>query len=174
MGWRVRLRPPVRVRGSTANGCRQIAGRGKLLSHNPSSNRFQLRSCTVFLSVTGIVTVSMWCIASARMYVHSGQLLAKTLFTSTTLPSGASGLSTPCPIKMSLSASGSMPIARATFCPDGRPSRQPRRRFRLGKESGGSFGSTTDGGRCDSGFTTEVSIRYANWRRFFLIAAGPS
>src|SRR6266513_4628773 len=96
--------------------------------------------------------------ASVRTYVHSGQfsLKAEPRVLMLTGSSPAAGLSTPFPIRISLSGMGVIPIAFATVCPDGSPRRHARRRLRCGSEDGLA---ATDGGRVDRGFTTDVSMR---------------
>src|SRR5215470_6166404 len=51
-------------------------------------------------------------------------------------PSGFSGLSTACPMRISSSFRGVIPMARATLWPEGRPKRQPRSRFRCARDDG--------------------------------------
>src|SRR5437773_12236340 len=97
------------------------------------------------------------------MYVHRGQLLANTLETARMLVNGSVGVSSALPSTMSLSARGVTHMARATSWPEGRPSRQLRRRFRSGNDEGWL---ATDAGRIDRGCTSDVSRRYANWSRF--------
>src|ERR1700677_1140868 len=98
------------------------------------------------------------------MYVHSGQLFLKIgeiVSIPTIGGSPGSCLSTPFPIRMSLSAMGVTLIAFATCCPDGSTMRRLRIRLRTGRAGGGAV--TTDGiGRLERANTTDVSMQYAN------------